>query len=60
MANAQEIANASYTLLENYHYALVQLLGGSLGADAGFYSKMLIGAVYFLPIYIVVFAVGAF
>lgn len=61
MPNANEIANASYALIsDNYHYALVQMLGGSLSADAGIYSKMLIGAVYFLPIYIVVFAVGAF
>ncbi|HAR80070.1 MAG TPA: NADH:ubiquinone reductase (Na(+)-transporting) subunit B [Succinivibrionaceae bacterium] len=61
MANGSDIANASYKLFSNdYHFALVKLLGGSLGAEAGLYSKMLIGAVYFLPIYIVVFAVGAF
>ncbi len=61
MANASDIVNASYSLFsEDYHYALLQLLGGSLGTDAGLYSKMLLGAIYFLPIYIVVFAVGAF
>ncbi len=60
LANAEEIAQTSYSIFENYHYALIQMFGGSLGADAGFCSKMLIGAVYFLPIYIVVFAVGAF
>ncbi len=61
MANASDIVNASYCLFsEDYHYALLQLLGGSLGTDAGLYSKMLLGAIYFLPIYIVVFAVGAF
>ncbi|MBO8416376.1 MAG: NADH:ubiquinone reductase (Na(+)-transporting) subunit B [Proteobacteria bacterium] len=61
MPNGADIAAASYSLFSSdYHYALVQLLGGTLGADAGLYSKMLIGAVYFLPIYIVVFIVGAF
>ena len=61
LANAEDIANASYALFSaDYHYAIAQILGASLGADAGFYSKMVIGAVYFLPIYIVVFAVGAF
>ncbi len=61
MANASDIVNASYSLFsEDYHYALLQMLGGTLGTDAGLYSKMLLGAIYFLPIYIVVFAVGAF
>ena len=59
LPNGADLANASYALFSSdYHYALVQLLGGTLGADAGLYSKMLIGAVYFLPIYIVVFIVG--
>ncbi len=44
----------------DWHFALVKLLGGSLGADAGFYSRMLIGAVFFLPVYAVSFGVGAF
>ncbi len=61
LPNGAELASASYKLFSaDYHYALVQILGGSLEADAGIYSKMLIGAVYFLPIYIVVFIVGAF
>ncbi|MCR5085205.1 MAG: NADH:ubiquinone reductase (Na(+)-transporting) subunit B [Succinivibrionaceae bacterium] len=61
MANGKEIAATSFALFsQDYHYALVQLLGGTLGADAGLYSKMLIGIVYFVPIYLVVFAVGAF
>ncbi len=58
---AGDIVNTSYSLFSSdYHYALLQLWGGTLGADAGIYSKMLLGAIYFLPIYIVVFAVGAF
>ena len=61
MANGADIASFDYALFSmDYHFALVQLLGGSLGTDAGLYSKLLIGLVYFLPIYIVVFAVGAF
>ena len=61
MPNGAEIAATSYALFSNdYHFALVQMLGGSLGADAGVCSKLLIGAVYFLPIYLVTFAVGAF
>lgn len=61
MPNGAELASASYSLFSSdYHYAIVQMLGGSLGADAGVCSKLLIGLVYFLPIYIVVFAVGSF
>lgn len=61
MANGAEVASTSYALFSaDYHYAIVQMLGGSLGADAGVCSKFLIGFVYFLPIYITVFVVGAF
>ena len=61
LPNAMDIVSQSYSLISaDWHYALAQLFGASLGADAGLYSKMVIGAVYFLPIYIVVFAVGAF
>lgn len=61
MANGAEVASTNYALFSaDYHYAIVQMLGGSLGADAGVCSKFLIGFVYFLPIYITVFAVGAF
>ena len=61
MANGAEVASTNYALFSaDYHYAIVQMLGGSLGADAGVCSKFLIGFVYFLPIYITVFVVGAF
>ena len=61
LPNAQESASTCYSLFSgDWHYAIAQLLGASLGSDAGVYSKMIIGAVYFLPIYIVVFAVGGF
>lgn len=61
MADGAEVASTNYALFSaDYHYAIVQMLGGSLGADAGVCSKFLIGFVYFLPIYITVFVVGAF
>ncbi|WP_275075397.1 NADH:ubiquinone reductase (Na(+)-transporting) subunit B [Providencia rettgeri] len=44
----------------DWHYSLAQFLGASLSMDAGWGSKMLLGAVYFLPIYAVVFLVGGF
>ena len=44
----------------DWHYWFTQMLGGTLSATAGWGSKMLLGATYFLPIYAVVFAVGGF
>ncbi len=44
----------------NWHYWITSALGGTLGADAGWGSKMLLGATYFLPIYLIVFIVGGF
>ncbi|WP_407332422.1 NADH:ubiquinone reductase (Na(+)-transporting) subunit B [Enterovibrio sp. 27052020O] len=44
----------------NWHYWLTEMLGGSLAPDAGWASKMLLGATYFLPIYATVFIVGGF
>ena len=44
----------------NWHYWLTEMLGASLGPDAGVGSKMLLGATYFLPIYATVFIVGGF
>ncbi|KJF85492.1 MULTISPECIES: NADH:ubiquinone reductase (Na(+)-transporting) subunit B [Photobacterium] len=44
----------------DWHYWFTQMLGGTLSASAGWGSKMLLGATYFLPIYAVVFAVGGF
>ncbi|WP_446469651.1 NADH:ubiquinone reductase (Na(+)-transporting) subunit B [Xenorhabdus stockiae] len=45
-------------LSSDWHYMLAQYLGASLTPDAGWGSKMLLGATYFLPIYAVVFVVG--
>ena len=59
MALAHQDAAALSTLNDgNWRYWLTDLLGGSLGADAGIYSKMVLGACYFLPIYLTVFIVG--
>ncbi|MGF1730353.1 NADH:ubiquinone reductase (Na(+)-transporting) subunit B [Photobacterium kasasachensis] len=44
----------------DWHYWLTEMLGGTLSADAGWGSKMLLGTTFFLPIYAVVFAVGGF
>lgn len=56
-----DLASMDYRLFSSdFRFAIVQILGGSLGVDAGVYSKLLIGLMYFLPLYIVVFAVGAF
>ena len=61
LPNASDVAGASYSLFSaDWHYAILQILGGSLGADAGFWSRFILGAIYFIPIYIVVFVVGAF
>lgn len=61
MDSGLNIVQSTYSFFSaNWHYAIVQLLGGTLGQDAGIYSRMLIGAVYFIPIYAIVFAVGAF
>lgn len=47
-------------LASDWHYVVAQYLGALLTPDAGWDSKMLLGATYFLPIYAVVFAVGGF
>ncbi|GAL06710.1 Na(+)-translocating NADH-quinone reductase subunit B [Photobacterium aphoticum] len=47
-------------IADNWRYSLTETLGGSLAATAGWGSKMLLGAMHFLPIYAVVFIVGGF
>lgn len=47
-------------IASNWHYAMASGIGINLGADAGVISKMLLGAIFFLPIYAVVFIVGGF
>lgn len=44
---------------KDWHYALVQMLGLDVSATAGIGSKIALGAVFFLPIYLTVFALGS-
>ncbi len=53
-------AELQQVIAGDWHYRLAQMLGASLTPDAGWASKMLLGAAYFLPIYAVVFLVGGF
>ena len=53
-------AELQQIIASDWHYRLAQMLGASLAPDAGWASKMVLGAVYFLPIYAVVFVVGGF
>ncbi|OAT24697.1 NADH:ubiquinone reductase (Na(+)-transporting) subunit B [Proteus myxofaciens] len=53
-------AELQQIIASDWHYRLAEFLGASLSADAGWASKMLLGATYFLPIYLVVFLVGGF
>ncbi|WP_434359208.1 NADH:ubiquinone reductase (Na(+)-transporting) subunit B [Parasalinivibrio latis] len=58
MYNAETLATH---VAGNWHYWLTEMLGGSMtAAEAGWGSKMLLGATYFLPIYATVFLVGGF
>ena len=43
----------------DWHYTIVQLLGLDVSANAGIGSKMALGAVFFLPIYLTVFMLGS-
>ncbi|NOL51304.1 NADH:ubiquinone reductase (Na(+)-transporting) subunit B [Pelistega suis] len=47
-------------IASDWHYALAASLGIDLSATAGVMSKFALGAVFFLPIYAVVFIVGGF
>ncbi|MDY0502417.1 NADH:ubiquinone reductase (Na(+)-transporting) subunit B [Pasteurella multocida] len=44
----------------HWQYALSHALGADLTLSAGWASKMLLGATYFLPIYLTIFLVGGF
>lgn len=59
MALGHQPAVELTTLLDgHWRFWLADFLGASLDSGAGVYSKMLIGALYFLPIYLTVFIVG--
>lgn len=57
---ASEALIAGSTLPDTWQVGLFQMLGGSLTADSSWFSMMLYGAVFFLPIYAVTFIVGGF
>ncbi|WP_281559656.1 NADH:ubiquinone reductase (Na(+)-transporting) subunit B [Thalassomonas sp. RHCl1] len=57
---AVEAMAAGYALPDTWQVGLFEMLGGSLGADSGWFSMMLYGAMFFLPIYAVTFIVGGF
>ena len=52
--------NLQQVIANDWHYALAQAVGIDLTSAAGWGSKMALGAIFFLPIYIVAFAVGMF
>ncbi|WP_018651193.1 NADH:ubiquinone reductase (Na(+)-transporting) subunit B [Actinobacillus capsulatus] len=52
-------ANVQNNVANNWHFALANTFG-FLSQDAGILSKMGIGAIFFLPIYLTIFAVGGF
>ncbi|WP_301099247.1 NADH:ubiquinone reductase (Na(+)-transporting) subunit B [Otariodibacter sp.] len=51
--------NVAGNISHNWHYALANVFG-ILSQDAGVGSKILLGAIFFLPIYLIVFIVGGF
>lgn len=53
-------AELQQVIAGDWHYRLAELIGVSFTQDAGWVSKMLFSAVYFLPIYGVIFIVGGF
>ena len=57
---ANEAVLAGMAMGDSWQVGLFQLLGGSLGADAGWGSLMFYGACWFVPIYATVFIVGGF
>ncbi|GLX79616.1 Na(+)-translocating NADH-quinone reductase subunit B [Thalassotalea insulae] len=57
---ATEALAAGYALPETWQVGLFELIGGSLTTDSGWFSMMLYGAMFFLPIYAVTFIVGGF
>ncbi|MDY2947145.1 NADH:ubiquinone reductase (Na(+)-transporting) subunit B [Mannheimia varigena] len=55
---ALNLGTLSDLIANDWHYSFVNNLGSV--AEAGWGTKMLLGATYFLPIYLTVFAVGGF
>lgn len=58
-ANEAIIAGAG-TVPDDWHGALISMLGVPTGAEAGWIAAMIYGAIFFLPIYLTAFVVGGF
>ncbi|WP_448247278.1 NADH:ubiquinone reductase (Na(+)-transporting) subunit B [Thalassotalea agariperforans] len=57
---ATEALAAGYALPDSWQVAIFSFLGGELSASSGWFTQMLYGACFFLPIYATVFIVGGF
>lgn len=57
---ATDALAAGYALPDTWQVGLFEMLGGSLSTESGWFSMMLYGATFFLPIYATVFIVGGF
>ena len=57
---ATDALAAGYALPDTWQVGLFEMLGGNLSAESGWFSMMLYGATFFLPIYATVFVVGGF
>ncbi|MDG6882062.1 Na(+)-translocating NADH-quinone reductase subunit B [Phocoenobacter uteri] len=60
IAATHHLGSLTDSIANNWHYGLSDLLGATLSPDAGILSKMLLGATFFLPIYLTIFLVGGF
>jgi len=57
--NANEAIVHGHAALDDWRVMILNMLGITMGANAGLFDNMMFGAMYFLPIYAVSFAVGA-
>ncbi|TRX55780.1 NADH:ubiquinone reductase (Na(+)-transporting) subunit B [Thalassomonas sp. M1454] len=57
---AVDALSAGYALADSWQVGLFHMVGGELTTDSGWFSMMLYGAFFFLPIYATVFIVGGF
>ena len=57
---ANEAIIGGYAALDDWRVAILNILGVTMGSGAGLFDNFLFGAMYFLPIYAVTFAVGGF
>jgi Na+-transporting NADH:ubiquinone oxidoreductase subunit B len=57
---ANEAIVAGFTAFDDWRIAILNMLGVTMGSDAGIFDNLLYGAIYFVPIYAVTFMVGGF